>query len=642
MPRAPTLLLVVAAALLFVGAPRGANERRALSSALDESRPAREPPPLTSALDVASYTMDVRLATDHRTIDGRAIVRWVNTSNTSTSELWWHLYMNAFAGPRTLFMRSLGEAGHRGNTPGEPGRIEVRAMRLSSGEDLLASATNDPEVPEDATQLRTPLPRPVPAGGSLEITVEWRTLLPTAFARTGYWRDFAFAGQWFPKLAVLEQDGRWAHFPYHALSEFYADFGTYDVTLTVPRGDIVGATGERQGVPLVLADGRERHRYVARGVHDFAWTAWARYRERTEAVGNVRVRVLYAPGLDSVAARDLAALRVAMPTFARRFGPYPYPILTVVLPPPGARGIEGMEYPTLITTGGIWFAPSGVHEAEYIAIHEYAHQYFYGLLASDEWSWPFLDEGLTEYATGLAMGEMFPRDRELLDTFAGSLGYWAYQGGFSAMIRHPLPIASRADAFPSFESYGAHVYRRAATIFRTAEWVYGADAVERALALYSARWRFRHPTPSSLLDAFREIVGHDAVERYLRPALFGDASLDYAVTALVSTPLRNGHAGRAIVRRTRGTLEVPVEIELERADGARSRVRWEGRGPEYVLSYAGPSPLRAVRVDPDRRIPLDLDRLDDARLLPGHSSPTLPMSARLAYWIGLFLRAVGP
>lgn len=596
-----------------------------------------------STIEVANYTIEAHLDSSHRVVEGTALVHWTNTSRVPVTELWWHLYMNAFAHSRTLFMRSGGVYGHRGHVPGAHGAIEVRHLRLASGEDLLAHATHDPDVPDDTSQLRTPLPRPLRPGEAIDLVVSFRTELPAAFARTGYWRDFVFAGQWFPKLAVLERDGRWAHFPYHAQSEFYADFARYDVTLTVPSGDVVGATGVEVS-PVVRTSRGDLHRFVATRVHDFAWTAWAHFREHTRQIDNITVRVLYPPGLERVAERNLFALRRGIPSFTRRFGSYPYERLTVVIPPPGAAGVAGMEYPTLITSDGLWFVPSGVHDAEYVALHEFAHQYFYGLLASDEWSWPFLDEGLAEYSTGLVMTEIYGPGRELLDTPWLQLGYWAYQGGFSGAIERALPIARPAREFPGFESYGQHVYRRAATIFRTAERTYGAESVARALRTYVNRGRFRHPTPDDLLMAFRDEMGAPFVNQFLRPALFDDATVDYTVLSILPpspSERRAGLQGTAVVRRA-GTIEIPVEIELQDERGHKSIVQWDGRTHEIRIPYRGDVPLMAVRIDPAERVPLDRNRMDNARVAPGHERSPLPLTARLAPWVALFLRAVGP
>src|SRR5262249_56825208 len=115
--------------------------------------------------------------------------------------------------------------------------------------------------------------------------------LPSVVLRTGYAKNFDFVAQWFPKLARLEDDGTFAHFPFHAQAEFYADYGDYDVTLDVPANTVVGAVG-RRGESTPHGD-RRSDRYRAEGVHDFAWAAWPDFHEVDRRIAGVDVRVLF-------------------------------------------------------------------------------------------------------------------------------------------------------------------------------------------------------------------------------------------------------------------------------------------------------------------------------------------------------------
>ncbi len=147
-------------------------------------------------------------------------------------------------------------------------------------------------------------------------------------------------GQWFPKIARLEPDGRWAHFPFHHLGEFYADFGTYDVTLDVPQKFILGATGP--AVDTTVEGGRRIERHVQKDVHDFAWTAWDQWQVERDVIDGVRVTLLYPPSYRVVAQRRLRSMRFALPDFAARYGPVslrsPHP-----RPPPVQRGGGGRD-----------------------------------------------------------------------------------------------------------------------------------------------------------------------------------------------------------------------------------------------------------------------------------------------------------
>ena len=132
-----------------------------------------------------------------------------------------------------------------------------------------------------------------------------------------------------------------------------------------------------------VTDGARRQvRHRAGGVHDFAWTAWPGFEQRHERVLETDVHLLYPPGHEQNAAVTLSTLRFALPHFSARYGPYPYPDLTVVHPPAHAGAAGGMEYPTLITTGGAWHASYWSRAVELVTLHELGHQWFYGLVAT--------------------------------------------------------------------------------------------------------------------------------------------------------------------------------------------------------------------------------------------------------------------
>src|SRR5262249_31805530 len=182
------------------------------------------------------------------------------------------------------------------------------------------------------------------------------------------------------------EHGTWASFAFHHVAEFYADYGSYDVTLDVPSSYVVGATGPR--VDASMENGRRIERHVIDDVHDFAWTAWDEYVVREEQEGHVRLHFLSPPGYESAVDREVTSVRWTLRALGARFGDYPYDDLTVVHPPDGAEEAGGMEYPTLITTGGPWWPAHGTNEVEGVTVHELGHQWFYGLVGTNEVEWP--------------------------------------------------------------------------------------------------------------------------------------------------------------------------------------------------------------------------------------------------------------
>jgi Peptidase family M1 domain len=599
------------------------------------------PPPLERPERVASYVLAARLDEVRHRVTGRGTIELYNYTTQALPEVYLHLYMNAFKNDESLFLRSPFGAGRSGQHGTQWGYIDVKRLVTRGGVDVWpAGGAKSPGDPRDETDVRIPLPEPLPPGARLGLEVEFEVQLPEVVERTGHVEDYHFVAQWFPKLARLMPDGTFAHFSFHPQSEFYADFGSYDVTLDVPAAHVVGSTGECEPAPA--APGRRTLHCRAEDVHDFAWTSWSGFVELRQRVGRVDVRVLTPPGNDRNAALELDTVRFGLDHFGRRFGAYPYPTLTVVHPPSAAADSGGMEYPTLITTGGPWYTPySGARAIEAVTIHELGHQWFYGLFASDEHRYPFLDEGLNSYAEHSALTARYG-GASAFSGFGLRVASEALARAIAAERGKDEPIAQGAADFFSFRSLGVLVYSRTATLLSTLSRVYGRPALDEALSDYAAHARFRHPEPSDLVDAVRGRLG-DGAARNLERALFERGSVDYLVRDVQSAALtpRAGvfdegsgrrtvareeprsaarFAGHAVVLR-HGSLELPVQVELRFEDGRTERRTWSGDGTRYVVSTEGPSRLVGVTVDPEHRVLLDDDLTNNAAAREDQGAP---------------------
>lgn len=635
-----------------VSEPRGAAP---------EQRPAKGGASAPSKL-VASYTLKAELDTTRHRVKGSGTLVWTNTSQTAVRSLFFHLYLNAFKNERSVFLRSP-FGGSRDDTRGrEFGFIDVESLRARElgDEDLWAShQRHSPSDSDDETDIEVPLPRPVAPGESLTLDMRFESQLPELMERTGYSGSFHFVAQWFPKIARLEDSGEFAHFSFHPQAEFYADFGRYDVTLDVPLGFAVGATGAL--AEETRAGGRHRLRYVADAVHDFAWTAWDRFQERRFSSEGLDVRVLFPAGQEKAARLTEDTVRFTLPYFERRFGNYPYATLTVVHPPRGAEAAGGMEYPTFITTGGDWYSPYlGVHDIQTVVTHEFGHQWFYGILASNEARWPFLDEGLNSYAEQAALNAYLP-GQSLFGGFGVGLNSESLFRVFASARGEDEAVASAASEFSSFRNLGALVYSRTAILLATAERVYGKERFSRALRIYSERFRFAHPTPADLLNVLGAELGPEA-RTFLEAALFERGRLDYVARDVQNTravepagyferdtgrervdrreakPPRE-YIGRVSVYR-HGSLVLPVDVLLIAADGTRKLEYWDGRGAFRVFEYRGTSELAHVIVDPEHKLLIDDDLLNNEAGV----SNRVPwrMHERLGYWAALALGGVAP
>jgi hypothetical protein len=399
----------------------------------------------------ADYRIQARLEgkrSEPKILKGRLDMIWDNRSGATVSDLWFHLYLNAFSNNRSTLLHE--ERGEMGGIPVEDGwgwsqitGLQVTLPGEEGPQDVLATMRYrqpDDGREEDRTVFSIDLPRPLSSGESVQAHIEWTSKLPDVWRRTGAKGDFLLVAQWFPKLGVYELGRGWNCHQFHASSEFFADYGTYDVRLDLPArfdGKIGGSgikelerrQGNRVEVRFVapsFADQRRVDRFGLNPlVHDFVWTAdpryevhhytfrygeWAeRYRAEIEAaqaalgveadvsMRDVDVTVLIHPERDELADRHFRATSAALFFFGLWFGEYPYQHVTVVDPAWGAEAAGGMEYPTLFTCGTELFTSEDMHRPESVVVHECGHQFWGGLVGSNEFEAGWLDEGLTSY-----------------------------------------------------------------------------------------------------------------------------------------------------------------------------------------------------------------------------------------------------
>ena len=530
----------------------------------------------------------------------------MNSSSSPLDHLYVHLYLNAFAHERTVFRRHAA-GGFRGTTHvGTPGSIVVERFHARELDAELFPAEPSTEGdPDDATDIRVPLPRPLPPGQALTIDTRFTSTLPTVALRTGYAGSFHMVGQWFPKLARLEPDGSFAHFPFERFSEFYADYGDYDVTIDVPESFVVGATGSVTSE--TIAGGRKRVRYEQAAVHDFAFAAWDGFVETGTTVDGVAIRSLAPAGFERAQAIEVEAASRGLGELGRRFGAYPYRTLTIVHPPSSAAEAGGMEYPTLITTGGpAWLPLIPVRGLELLTLHELAHQWFYGIVATNENRFPFLDEGVTSWVTSESARALYGAG-EVSPWLALDIG--AVERASAARVASHGAVATRAGGFATGADYGALVYSRTATILRTIDRVWDG-AAGRAIERYARENRFAHPGPDALERAiFSE--GGESARTFFHEAVFERGWVDFEAVTAQSRLGSDGAWDCELIVRRNGTLVAPVEVVATLEDGTHTRASWDGEGDARRLSLRTASPVASFRVDPEQRVLADESKLND-------------------------------
>jgi hypothetical protein len=568
----------------------------------------------SAASPVASYNIEVTLDAEAKTLTAYEAITFVNTTDGPIPDLVFHLYLNAFRDESSIFLRE-GGAGFRGAgwDPEHPGWIEVTDIRLADGTPLTL------EEVEDGTLARAELPAALVPGEAVQIELEYRAQLPRVFARTGYAGDFVMVGQWFPKLGVW-QDGAWNAYPFHANSEFYADFGAYDVTITLPVDYVTGGTG----LPVSTmhnGDGTQTVRYHAEDVIDFAWTASPRFQKATRQVDGVEVLYLYLPEHQWSVERALDAAEAALRYYGCWYGPYPYDRLTVVDVPDDGQGAAGMEYPTLVTAGtlnpfGDGAGPvrsQALHLFEEVIIHEIGHQWWQSMVAFNEAEEPWLDEGFTEYSAARVMDAVYGVDRSFLDSRNLRMGALDFRRA-EYLASPRVPMYGRAWDFAPME-YGIAAYAKPALSLRMLERTLGEETMLDIMSTFFDRYRFAHPTTDDFRKVAEEVSGRD-LSWFFDGLVHGDGVVNYSVTALEEH-------GVTVARH--GDLRVPTEVLVTFSDGSTVLEPWDGADAEKTFTYPERLPIRSAEVDPERKVVVDLQWGDNG------------LSRRLEVWSWLAL-----
>jgi aminopeptidase N len=410
----------------------------------------------------ADYDIRARLEGPTKTITGRETISWTNGSGEEVRDAWFHLYLNAFSNNRSTHLQEA--KGKLRDHAVEDGwgwsrvtSIEAVDRGTGTRHDLLPSfryRRPDDGNEEDRTVFSVDLPAPVRPGGELTLEVGWEAQLPRVRRRTGYKDDFLLVAQWFPKLGVYEAGRGWNCHQFHMNTEFYADYGTYRVTLDLPpeyHGKVFGSGRKEYDE---LERGRDIVRFVAPYtydqtrldafgktplVHDFAWTASPRFVVKTatfepsrwieefpdevararaalgEEALNLRpvdVTTLIQPEHAGQEERHRRAAEAALFFYGLWFGEYPYAHLTVIDPAWGAGAAGGMEYPTLFTAGTELYTTPDMHTPEGVTVHECGHQFWYGLVGNNEFEAAWLDEGFNSYTDSEVLSIVYGARRD--------------------------------------------------------------------------------------------------------------------------------------------------------------------------------------------------------------------------------------
>ena len=595
---------------------------------------------------VTGYDINAVLDPEKHIVTGEMTAWWVNKSTKPVGDAMLHMYLNAFSSNKSSF------ASDRGWSPAGDdgwGYVKIKSVTDDSANDLskaMRFISPDDSNIYDRTVLQITLPEPVLPGDTLRLHMEFDSKLPSPIVRTGYSDDFYFAGQWFPKFGVYETAGMrqretdgWNCHQFHPHSEFYSNYSVYNVTVTIPS-DYVAGSGGMLIEETDNGDSTKTIKWRAEDIVDFAWTAWPGYKVVKKKWRGVEITLMTTEMGLKIADNQFAAVINALEYLDARVGPYPWPHLTVVDPPVSGSGAGGMEYTTLFTSSGGGMVPSFFKMAEMVTIHEFGHAYFMGILASNEFEEPWLDEGVNSYweqrIVDASYGDGYGLVRlpfiKMSDTDQGRISY----------ISNPSRQAATND-LPSWMyphgTYGMMSYSKTAVWLHTLEGLIGTETMDNVFREYYRRWAFRHPSGRDFIAVVNDVVKNEHGDRfgdnmnwYFDQVLYGNEICDYRVSGIRNNKIRSysgivdgdtvtfkrsDFAGDTIylskVSLERlGGVTLPVKVLVHFDNGDEEMAEWDGKARYMDFEYTGTRQVTWAKVDPYDEIDLDVNRINNS------------------------------
>lgn len=480
-----------------------------------------------------NYNIQVALNDKQHSIKGDLSVEYINHSPDTLTYIWFHLWPNAYKNKNTALAKQLAsdKANGKKSASNETGFIDSLRFAING---QTAAIENDTA---NIDMVKLVLPQPLLPGKQINIATPFFVKLPNYYSRSGYSGQQFMVCQWYPKPAVYDRTG-WHAFPYLDQGEFYSEYGSFKVNITVPSEYVVGATGTLQtqselnkykqigiennkGTKIVPyktpTPGKLKTlQYYGDHIHDFAWFAGKDYIIRYDTLqltekDTVNVFSFGQSSGNKTWKNSTSYLKDAVRHYSQWIGQYPYPVVQAVEGPKNLSS-GGMEYPmiTLITSPN-----AKEEEMDAVITHEVGHNWFYGILGSNERDHPWMDEGINtyfqfryeaeKYRTNSLFGSMIPKDvKELSETDFQSRIYEVLNS-----LPAQQPINTGSTGFTNKDEYGIVIYVKTAVWLYGLEKALGRDVLDKGLQAYFTNWQFRHPSPEDFKKELEAVSGKD-------------------------------------------------------------------------------------------------------------------------------------
>ena len=576
----------------------------------------------------SEYDIDASYDPESGILTGRETITYSNRSPDSLRAVFLHLHDNLFD-PASVKNRPVPTSGG----------VTIRSVR-ANGTTMAAIGGQSPRGYRiQGTIMQVPLADWLPPGGTLTLDIEWSLPVPPDGApRGGRNEHAAFVSYWYPQMAVYDDVNGWQIDPYLANAEFYFGYGNYDVSITVPDGYLVGATGTLQNGARILApavqqrlaralttdsvievvaagagdaatvaggDGNVTWEFRAEQVRDFAWGTSNEYRwDATRAnAGDIdgdgtddwsAIHSFWYSGGTSGWSAGARYVNFSIEFLSDFLWPYPWPSMTAM---EGPASCGGMEYPMMTCIGPRRDTLSMFG----VTLHETGHMWFPMQVGSDEKRYAWQDEGFTQFneANG---ADVFLKG-EATDLAEARQNYLllAASGQEVELMRH-------GDLYPNYTTFGIASYMKTAMVLDMLRSMLGEDVFMQGFRQYGRDWQWKHPTPFDFFNSMEAAAGRD-LDWFWQSWFFETWQLDQAVASV--TPAGDG---TSIVIEDRGLVPMPAQVvvtyEGSRTDTLAVPVdTWLGGATSATLT-AGAG-VKKVEIDPGAMY-ADIDRSNNA------------------------------
>ena len=447
-----------------------------------------------------NYNIEVKLDTLNSSLDGNLEIEYINNSPDTLSYIWFHVWPNAYKNDKTDFSEQQLENGSTDfyfSNDDKKGYINKLNFNVEGKSALIENNNDHQDI------IKLILPEKLLPGSIAKIKTNFHVKLNYNFSRGGHINKSYQITQWYPKPAVYDKNG-WHPMPYLDQGEFYSEFGNYTVKITIPQNYIVASSGMRNSE--FVENEEKTVIYNQNNIHDFAWFADKDFivdHDTLQLQSKViDVYAYYYKENSNEWKNALKFIKRAIVTKSNWIGEYPYSSVSVVDSKVPSGG--GMEYPmiTLIST------MTDEKEMDLLINHEVGHNWFYGIIATNERQHPWMDEGMNSYYDHKYSDEFYPQKNNALLEKIKPKSY--EEVGLATMIalKKDQPIETKSQDFNMY-NYSLIAYEKTAQWMALLEREISSATFNLLMKEYFKEWGFKHPHPEDFKNLAERISGRD-------------------------------------------------------------------------------------------------------------------------------------